>query len=350
MDLLPPEIIVYFSNWISKVGTLRNLRDTCRYLHDLLPLKRCSEDADIAILFQKYPNASWSWEIGAHPHITKTIVDANPEFNWSVQSLYRNCNINPYDLSSPEHSKFHLMSTNINLQFVEEMLIEYPASLLSSWYIFPISLEKLKLYPKIKKKAISYICKNSYYKLTDLIALDMVINLDHYSQNKNVCKSDIELINSGVYTTVGNWDWYAISRYIELDYVRANPQISWDYGLLSTNPHLTWEFVLQNLKKDWYFPLVSETLKIEWSVIDKLITYDYTHVDDVFQRAYGIIDFIRNHPEIEGDRTDMQYNVNISFEEMFDNRDLFPSLWHRNIKWDVVVAHPEVRWSFKPIL
>ena len=59
------------------------------------------------------------------------------------------------------------------------------------------------------------------------------------------------------YTTIITWE-----------IVQANPDIDWDYHLLSRNPNITWEIVCENPDKPWDYNALSNNPNITWEIVD----------------------------------------------------------------------------------
>jgi len=358
MDILPPEIIVIISGLLSTVSCLRNFRDTNKYFHSLLTLKRCRNDNDIAILVQLYPKANWDRYIACLPAISKKIVDLCPDVNWDLELLYQNPNIDPYTLPKwkPPQNNLkcyhpHSFNRNPNLQFVEEHFHDYKWHCERAVSSKHFNADTIPKYPNIAKFIAKYICYNPNYKLKDLIELGIPINLTQYSENPNLTLEEVLTPLPEHITIVRPWCLHRLSKHLKFDDITKYFHL-WEYPQLSMNPSITWNYVVQNKHKNWEWPLVSGTFKVKWAEIDKIITFDYNHEDNLYSicmYAYGALEFVIEHPEIDWNTEGLLYNPFISFDDVMAHKYLFQSIWHRDIRWDVVKSRPDINWSFKVI-
>lgn len=355
MNTLPKELHCVIASFLNKVSYLRNFRDTSKYFSKLLPIKRCKEDNDIAILFQLYPKANWSKHIATCPSISMNMVKFRPDFDWDLQLLYENPNIDPYSLPkwtaiNNNYQHPHSYNPKPNLQFIEDNFDNYKWSAYMIVINAPITPEVLSKYPKIKDKLQNQLCRNSGYKLPDLIELGIPINLARYSENPNVTSEEvITPLPEGV-TVIRQWNWFQLSRILKVDDIDKYSHLSWRYETLSYNPIITRQFVISNKDKKWNWPGVSSTLKMKWSEIHKIINFNYSNKEEVYwlcQEAYGILEFVIEHPEINWNTEPLLYNDNISFDDILKHKYLFKEIWHRDIRWDVVRDNSNINWGFR---
>jgi len=146
------------------------------------------------------------------------------------------------------------------------------------------------------------------------------------SQNLNIPINF--LIESGIFSASG----LAWREDFTWDIIISNPDIPWDYDIISFNPNITWDIIQANPHPpggEWdEFSLMSNP-NITWEIM--INNFDMQNIEDM--------EFIGENPNITWDI--IIANPNPPFGEW----DYWELSYNPNITWDIVQAYPINDWA-----
>ena len=138
-------------------------------------------------------------------------------------------------------------------------------------------------------------------------------------------------------------------KYATWEIVQANPDVSWNYGLLSCNPNITWEIVQANPDKPWNYGYSSRNPNITWEIVQDYpdINWRHYHLSMNPNITWKIV---QANPDINWNYNHLSANPNITWEIVQDNPDkpwnyLFLSK-NPNITWEIVRDNPKKQWYY----
>lgn len=153
-------------------------------------------------------------------------------------------------------------------------------------------------------------------------------------------------------------------RFVTWEIVCCNPNLPWDYKLLSLNPNITWEIIINNPNKPWDWCYLAANPNITWDLMYENLgvtsiweTRKILHILGIYCKFSVLKSFVKRPVDtikiiIDGLRRwkweTYSFNPNVTFEFMCS---------HPHIKWDYyyiskfvpinhVMANPHIDWSY----
>ena len=145
------------------------------------------------------------------------------------------------------------------------------------------------------------------------------------------------------------WDWDILSRNpnITWDIVQQNPDKKWNWWELSKNPNITWDIVQQNPDKKWNWYRLSENPNITWDIVQQNPDKPWDW-DRLSETPNITLDIVQKNPDKKWNWDRLSRNPNITWDIVQQNPDKKWIWWelskNPNITWDIVQQNPYKPW------
>ena len=154
------------------------------------------------------------------------------------------------------------------------------------------------------------------------------------------------LINLGIGGRISD------SKNITINDIKENPNLPWNWEIISRNPHLTIDFIKENLDKAWDWDRINRYKTIPINDIKENPNLPWNWETISFYRK--INDSIKENPNLPWDWkiiSSNNRNLTIDFIKEFPNKpwDWFMISRHENITMNDIKENPNLPWDWENI-
>lgn len=258
-------------NWFDMSMSI-NIQEVVRHPNKPWSKKGLSGNRGLTMDIIKHldmPNATddWNWYIiSARINIQEVIN--NPNEPWNLQGLSKNPGINLYvynSLNMPNKVGIWIMEEILQYMVLDEVIS-------TDIYIQSDSKFHLSFNPTIRVSHIHFVnskytySKFNYFFISKYIDIREVINhpnepwsREGLSCNKGLTMDIIKYLNMP--NATGNWNWSDISKYIDIQEIMNNPDEPWNKKFISNNIGITFDIAntikLPNSINSWDYSNIS---------------------------------------------------------------------------------------------
>jgi hypothetical protein len=277
----------------------------------------------LELIFRKY-NKKINWNmhsLSSNPNITTEIIEDYPNmgWQWNFQGVSDNINIDLDFVKNNEDKPWNNFALSKNPSLAEH--IGQPDTIDWVW---------------------KYVCCNK--KVSEGILEQNIEKLDWVSLSYYNCNLSWKFIEENINK---NWNWDRVSSFpcINIDIVKAYPDIDWNFSVLSKNKSITIKDIKNNPQLNWDTDMIcsNPNLTIEdvlqdrnlfsnWGNItsNESITQDiieqYTNlpwdIDSIVIKSGINIDFVLKYYYLDWDWFLLSSSYSISFTDILNNYKL----------------------------
>lgn len=178
--------------------------------------------------------------------------------------------------------------------------------------------------------------------LNEKITVDEIIENPQIEWNFKLLSKHID-INFIYANTALLWDDKTLLKRVNLNFIREHFNPKWlDYSAISYNPNLTIEFILEYPSFYWYWESVYANLKLEDIIKHHLQLAHF----EAFQRVYPNY-CVEHYQENILNWPILANRVSLDILEKYPNKPWTDLSYNKNITMDFILEHPALPWDYK---